>query len=66
MSELEREKEILASEINDNKAKLLKIVDEKKEWEKEKALFVEKVNVLKEKKADMEKEIEDKSKEDEI
>ena len=53
LTELEREKELLANELSDSKAKLLNIADEKKEWEKEKALFVE-------------KEIEDKNKEDEI
>ena len=40
--------------------------NEKKEREKEKYIFVEKVNVLKEKQNFMEKEIEDKRKEDEV
>ena len=55
LTELEREKEILANELSDNKAKLLKLVDEKKEWEKGKALLVEKINILNERKLDLEK-----------
>ena len=34
LTELEKENELLATELNDNKAKLLKLADEKKEWEK--------------------------------
>ena len=52
--------------MSDNKEKLLKLANEKKEQEKEKSLLVEKVNVLKEKQYVLEKEIEDKSKEDEV
>ena len=52
--------------MSDNKEKFLDINDEKKEWEKEKAILVEKINVLKEKQYVMEKEIEDKNKEDEV
>ena len=48
-------KELLADELSDNKEKILKIVAEKKEWEKEKYLLVENVNVLKEKQTILEK-----------
>ena len=41
LTELETKKELLANELGDIKEKLLKIDDEKKEWEKEKALLVE-------------------------
>ena len=40
LTELEREKELLVDELSDSKAKLLKIVDEKKGWEKEKDILV--------------------------
>ena len=43
--------------MSGNKEKLLKLADEKKEWEKEKDLLVEKINVLKEKQYVLEKEI---------
>ena len=52
--------------MSDIKEKILKLADERKEWEKGKDLLVGKVNVLKEKQYVMEKEIEDKNKEDEI
>ena len=47
---MEREKDLLSNELSDNNEKLLKLADEKNEWEKEKALLVEKVNVLTKKK----------------
>ena len=47
LTEMEKEKDLLASELSDNKENLLRLVDEKKGWEKEKALLVEKNNVLK-------------------
>ena len=62
MTKLEKEKELLANEPSDSKEKLLKIADEKKEWEKEKTLLIEKNNVLKEKQYVLEKEKEDNRK----
>ena len=40
---------ILAAKLSDNKEKLVKVNDEKKDWKKEKAILVQNVNALKEK-----------------
>ena len=52
--------------MNDNKARILKLDEETKKREKEKGLLIEKNDVLNEGKLDLEKEKEDKSKEDEV
>ena len=49
LTKLERDKYLLIDELSNCKAKFLKFVDERKEWEKGKSLMVEDVKVLKEK-----------------
>ena len=53
--ELEKEKEVLNDELSNCKDKILKFANEKKEWEKEKLLMTENLNVLKHKNDEMEK-----------
>ena len=48
--------------MSDSKEKILKLANEKKEWEKEKSLLIEKIDVLNERKLALEKEKEDKRK----
>ena len=66
MIELKKEKELLAKELNDNKARILKLDEEKKKQEQEKVILIEKNDVLNEGKLDLEKEKADKSKEYEL
>ena len=47
LSEVEKERETLNNELNDCKAKLLKLAEEKKEWEKEKLVLIVNEKVLK-------------------
>ena len=63
LTELEKERETLNNELNDCKYKLLKFVEEKKEWEKEKFILIENEKVLKQKQGVLEKEIEEINKE---
>ena len=60
LTELEKEKETLNAELNDCKAKLLKFVEEKKQWEIDISLMVENEKALKEKQAELEKELNEK------
>ena len=62
LTELEKEKETLNSELNDCKAKILKFVEEKKQWERDMSLMVENKKSLKEKQAELEKELNEKGK----
>ena len=66
LTELEKEKEMLTKELSDKKANLLKLVEEKNAWEKEKGLLIAKIDVLNENQLVLEKEKENKSKEDEV
>ena len=52
---MEKEKETLNDELDDCKAKILKFVEEKKQWEKDMGLLVENVKDLKNKQEEMEK-----------
>ena len=63
---MKKEKELLAKELNDNKARILKLDEEKKKYEQEKVILIEKNDVLNEGKLDLEKEKADKSKEYEL
>ena len=62
MIELEKEKESLSQELNDYKSKLLKVVGEQIQWEKEKGFLIAKINVLNENQLAFEKEREEKQK----
>ena len=52
---MKKEKELLAKELNQKKARLLKLDEEKKKWEKHKVILIEKIDVLNEGKLDLEK-----------
>ena len=45
---LENQRELSSHEINDSKAKFLKLVEERSQWEKEVALLISKIDVLNE------------------
>ena len=55
LTELEKQKEIIAKELSDSKERILNLVEEK-ECEKEKGLLNEKIDVLNERKLVLEKE----------
>ena len=60
VTELEKEKELLSQEFNDCKAKLLKLIGEKNQWEKERGFLTAKIDVLNENQLILEREKEDK------
>ena len=61
LTELEKEKELLSQELNDYKDKLLKLLGEKKQWEKEKCFLTAKIDFLNENQLILEMEKEDKN-----
>ena len=50
-------------ELNNCKAKILKFIEEKREWEKERVLLIENEKALKQKQIELEKEVNEKGKE---
>ena len=64
--ELEKEKETLNDELSNCKAKLMKFVEEKREWEKQRVMLRDNVKALKQKQAKLEKEVNEKGKESEV
>ena len=64
--ELEKEKESLNNERNDYKAKLLKLDEENKGWEKERMIQIENEKDLKKKLTELEKEVNENKKDSEV
>ena len=62
LTKLEKEKEILSHELNDCKAKLLKLVGEQNKWEMERGFLIAKIYVLNENPLVLEREREEKNK----
>ena len=62
LTEMEKEKETLTGELNDCKEKLLKFVEEKKNWERDMSLLVEIEKDLKDKHDELEKKLRGKEK----
>ena len=54
---MEKEKDVLNDQLNDCKEKLLKFVEEKKQWEKDRVHLIENEKYLKEKQVDLERKI---------
>ena len=63
---LEKEKDSLFQELNDSKSKLLKFFEEQGQWEKERAFLISKIDVLNENQLDLEREREEKTKNEPI
>ena len=59
---LEREKELFSQELNDSKAKLLKISKEQSQCKKKRSFLIAKIDVLNENQLILEKEREEKEK----
>ena len=63
---MEKEKETLNDELNNCKAKLLKYDEEKKQWEKERVSLAKNIKKLKQKHAELEKEVNEKEREPQV
>ena len=59
MTEIEKEKESLDNELINCKAILLKYEEKDKQWEKDAELWAEKENIFGEKKAELEREVQE-------
>ena len=66
MIEFEKEKEYLTTELTDCKERLLKFEENEKQREKDARLWAENENALKTKQAELEKELQEKNKEQEV
>ena len=61
LTELEKEKVLLSQELNDYKAKLLKLIEEHNQLEKERGFLTENIDVLIENQSILEREKGDKN-----
>ena len=63
LTKLEKEKELLTKELNEIKENLLKLIEDKNQWEKERGFLIAKIDLLNENQLILGKEKEDKNKE---